>query len=192
MEKYLINMQSKVVKLENTGVQPEPITENTLVIDMFTDFRNKTPISIQPNALADEAYDLMKVKNVRSLFVLNNNENIIGVITSRILSDTSILEFMARHNIRSRKDVQVADLMIDIKDIHAIGFDILRDKKITIKDIIQTFCHLHERHIFVAENTTNKQVKIIGIISAADIARGMNINLDPNLDTLTFSSLAHL
>lgn len=191
MENYLINMNDKVVTLENVNIHPGPITENTLVIDMFTDFRNKKPIFIQPNTLADDAYEMMKIRHIRSLFILDNNANIMGLITSRILSDTSILEFMARRNIRSRKDVQVVDLMIDKKDIHAISYDILKNKKITIKTIIEMFCQLHERHIFVAQTTNAKEVKIIGIISAADIARGMHINLDPNLETLTFSSLAH-
>lgn len=191
MEKYLINMQDKVVKLENTSLLPEPITENTLVINMFTDFREKKPIFIHPNTLVDDAYEMMKVKHVRSLFILDNDTNILGVITSRILSDTSILEYMARHHIRSRKDVPIVDLMIETKDIHAIGYEVLKIKEVTIKEIVQTFCHLHERHIFVVQNMNGNEVKIIGIISAADIARGLNINLDPNLESLTFSSLAH-
>lgn len=191
MEKYLINMKDKILKLENIETMPLPITENTLVVDIFTDFRTKRPIFIRPDTSADEAYDMMKVKHVRSLFILSDDAKIIGVITSRILSDTSILEFMARHQIRSRKDVLVEDLMIEKNDIHAIGYDVLKSKEVTIKEIIETFCNLHERHIFVIQTGLDQEVKIIGVISAADIARGLHINLDANLESLTFSSLAH-
>jgi CBS domain-containing protein len=192
MEHYLIDLRQQAIKLENAKLSIRNIDKNTLIIKIFTDFRKNEALFVRPETLVDDALNIMKIRHVRNLFILTGNDEVIGVITSRILSDVFVLEYMAKHNVRSRKEVQVADIMLSKENLHALSYDDLLSHELSIKNIIEMFCNLHERHIFVVDKNENSDIKIIGIISAADIARALNINLDPELETLTFSSLANL
>lgn len=189
MENYLTDMKNKTVSLENIGEEPIKFDENTLIVNVFTDFRQKEPIFISTDVSADAALEIMKNRHVRCLFIMNNNQQLEGVITSKILSDHYLLEYMATHNIRSRNDVLAKDIMINKENIHAIDYEILVAKKLTIKDILQKFYDLHERHIFVTRQVGADNIKIIGLISAADISKKMHISIDVNLETLSFSNL---
>lgn len=184
-----VSIGEKRVTLELSSKSSPRYDENTLAINFYTDFTKKQPVHIMPNVNADAALATMKHEHVRSLFVLDNEAQLLGVITSRILSDHFILEYMSKHGIKNRSDVTVLDLMIPKKDIHVVDYNYLERNKITLKEIIQSFCSLHERHIFVSKNVTDTEVKIIGIISATDVSRALCLNLDTNLESLSFSNL---
>lgn len=71
----------------------------------MTNFYEKIPATIDPNCTTDEALDKMRMELVRSLLVVNQYGNFLGIISSRILGDHYVLEYMSQHGLKKRDEV---------------------------------------------------------------------------------------
>jgi CBS domain-containing protein len=189
MKKSLIDLSTEdavmVTKPDKANIK---LDWSSPAISIMTDFTRIEPVKISEEETADIALEKMKRNHVRSLLVVDDKNELKGIITSRILLETYTLSYMAKLNIKDRADVTVKDLMIKKNDMHAIEATVLKDKGFTVKDVVETLCDIHERHMLVVEYDEDMPV-IVGVISAADIARDLKINVDLTIEKLSFANL---
>ena len=156
------------------------ITSNTSYI--VTDFTHKRPQLIEKDVSVDEALYMMKMGHVRSKIVIDQSENLMGVISSSDLASYKVLHIAQLRNV-SRADLTVENLMIKKEDMRAINFS--KISNYTIGDVLATLRNMGQQHVLLidTENTLR------GLISASDIARALHIPININEKAHTFNEI---
>lgn len=138
---------------------------------ILTDFAKTTPLVIDANATVEQAETIMTKAHVHLKFVLDSDENVVGIVTSMDLAERP-LKVAAAERI-SRDDVAVKDVMTPLAELSALPLEALDEA--TIGDVITTLQHLGRRHMIVADEA---KLTIRGLISASDIARKLHVPVD--------------
>jgi len=156
------------------------ITSNASYI--VTDFTHKRPQLIEKDVSVDEALYMMKMGHVRSKIVIDQSENLMGVISSSDLASYKVLHIAQLRNV-SRADLTVENLMIKKEDMRAINFS--KISNYTIGDVLATLRNMGQQHVLLidTENTLR------GLISASDIARALHIPININEKAHTFKEI---
>ncbi|MDX3772580.1 CBS domain-containing protein [Chromatiaceae bacterium AAb-1] len=154
-------------------VQPEEFAGPQLdspAINIVTDFRHSQPTTINYAASAADALDTMQHENVRLKLVVDQDNEMIGLITLESLSDQSIMRHVA--NGTNRNDISVSDLMTPRSHLKALAYEQLQH--CTIADIVNTLQSNGEQYCLVIDRESHH---IRGVISAQDIAKRLHIPL---------------
>lgn len=137
-----------------------------------TFFSGRSPLCIEPNTDLDTAAMIMKRMHVRLALVSSDDHNLLGVIDSRTLESRKVLSEAFEKGL-SRQDLSVRDIMTPTTKLAALRkADVLKS---TIGDVLTTLQHQGNQHILVVDTTTQQ---ILGIISAGDIARVLQVPVD--------------
>ena len=125
---------------------------------MFTvhhilDKKNKTVLTISPDATVQEAVEIMANKTVSALPVVSN-ENVVGIISERDYIQKAAPKRLLPW------EIKVEDIMT--KDV------ISTTRKETIHDCMKTMSKNRIRHLPVIEKE-----QLIGIISISDVVRAL-------------------
>lgn len=184
----LLPLAGKQLVLAEQNAGPK-ISLESKAEDIMTDFRKKDPVVIHQHESVDIALARMLATHVRSLLVVDSTNKMIGILTSREVNSSRAMEYAAKHNIKKRSEVEAENIMIPNEKIHAICYDELQSKNPTIRDILEHLRTLHERHVLVVEQQSGESFTIRGMISASDIARSLEIELDLALEDTSFSKI---
>ena len=162
-----------LIELDNNAhlVQPEEFDEITLssqALAIFTDFKKHKPLVIDADTSVTEALSLMRKSHVHLNLVVDDANELIGMISSIDLDEQRLLVFQ-NHGIE-REQLTVKDLMIPRAKIKALRYEQLVSS--SIADITELLKTNHTRHCLVVKQDTHQ---IRGIISASDIARRLHI-----------------
>lgn len=190
-ENNIISLKGRAVTVLSEFNTSNHVTLDSQALCVMTDFYEKIPAIIEPEFTADEAFAKIKREQVNSLLVLNRQNEFLGIISSNSLNDNHTLEYMSKHGVKNRKEVTVADLMIHKDSMQAIEYMTLREKNFKVADVIAALSKFHLRHLLVVSIPSNNPdiTEVVGIISASNIAKLLQLNFEPNLENVTFSSL---
>ncbi|AIY65320.1 CBS domain-containing protein [Pseudoalteromonas piratica] len=156
------------------------ITSNASHI--VTDFNHKRPQLIEKDVSVNEALYMMKMGHVRSKIVIDQSENLMGVISSSDLASYKVLHIAQLRNV-SRADLTVENLMIKKEDMRAINFS--KISNYTIGDVLATLRNMGQQHVLLID----KENTLRGLISASDIARALHIPININEKAHTFKEI---
>lgn len=142
-------------------------------IDVLTDFQNASPAMIRPDATVGQAASMMVLRGVRFLFVVNDDDAIIGVVTARDLTG----ERASRAN--REKGGNVGDLLVEhimtpLADLQAMTIESVMPAK--VGDILETLRKVGRQHAIVTERHASSGVTLVrGIFSATYIGRRLGV-----------------
>ncbi|GAB3037741.1 CBS domain-containing protein [Bowmanella dokdonensis] len=149
----------------------EPLTLESPAWKVVTDFTRRNPQIIDKDVSVDQTLFMMKKGHVKSLLVVDADHQFLGVISFADLTSRKVLMIAAQKGLE-RQDLCVEDLMVTREHLHGIPYD--RILNACIGDVVHTLRTLGEQHILLVD----RDEKIRGLISAADIARALHIPLD--------------
>ena len=167
-----------------------PVTLKDPAIDVMTDFQKVAAITIAPEEPIDTANSKMIRESIRLLFVVNRNQNILGLLTATDILGEKPIQFLQITRGR-RKDITVADIMvpqgkIDVLDFSAVG-------RAKVGDIVETLKKAGRQHALVSDRPEPSQNKTIrGIFSLNQIARQLGIDLQAFEVANTFAEIAQI
>ena len=170
MKKLHLYPATNIVEL----AAPEEITSISLetpALEFFTDFKNTKPLVIESSASAIDVKNIMKKAHVKLNFVINEKDQLLGVISVDDLIDRLIVQKISEGF--KREEISVADLMRPKKHLSALDFSELG--RATISDVIEALKDSGQQHCLVVDRGTNK---IRGIFSASDISRMLHLPID--------------
>jgi CBS-domain-containing membrane protein len=143
-------------------------------MEVMTDLNYTCAISIAAGDGIDDAEYKMKTHKVKMLFVIDHNENVIGLLTYNDLSGQRILDSEKELAIPA-SEMCILDIMTGIDAIDIIDFEIIKTAK--VGNIVQTLKQLNRQHILALEN--NQGIKRIrGIFSSTQIGSQLQMQLD--------------
>lgn len=154
---------------------------------VMTDFKQVSVATIAPEATLAQANQTMISRGVRLLLVIDRNDEVLGLITSRDTSGEKPIQ-MVQERGGKFTDLLVSDLMcprerIDLIDTH----DVLTAK---VGDIVATLKALKRQHAMVGErDPVTGQTRIRGVFSATQIGRQLGAAIQTFNVESTFSEI---
>lgn len=165
------------------------VTVKDPALDVMTDFQKVTAITIAPEESIDTANSKMIREGIRLLFVVNGNQNILGLITATDILGEKPIQILQITRGR-RKDITVADIMVPQGKIDVLDFSVVSRAK--VGDIVETLKKAGRQHALVIERSDPRQNKTVrGIFSLNQIARQLGIDLQAFEVANTFAEIAH-
>ena len=161
----------------------EVITLETPALDVLADFHTKRPRHIHKDALANDALELMKKEQVRALLVIDDHDQVVGLINAARVHGAYKTQVAQQHGIKT-KDITIANLMAPLKELPLLEYNTVKDA--LVGHIARLLHEGNFDHILVYDHDSNHKRVIRGIFSASFIARrlGKHIGRDLGLSTL--------
>jgi CBS-domain-containing membrane protein len=136
---------------------------------VMTDFASVSPVTVTLQTPIDVALRKMKTSGVRLLFVVNDIDEIIGLITATDIMGERPIKFTQQTRI-ARAGIPVAAIMTPQFDIQVL--DAARVEAALVGDIVTTLHALQRQHALVAKIDAGTQThRVIGMFSTSQISR---------------------
>jgi CBS domain-containing protein len=154
---------------------------------VMTDFKQVSVATITPEATLAQANQTMISRGVRLLLVVDRNDEVLGLITSRDTSGEKPIQLVQKTGTKFN-DLLVSDLMCPRDDIDLIDtHDVLAAK---VGDIVATLKALKRQHAMVGErDPITGQTRIRGVFSATQIGRQLGAAIQTFNVESTFSEI---
>ena len=180
----------QIIDVSQADTYLEPGTPNLSLHSpatlFMTDFIAKHPVVIDESSSINEALSLMKQSYVRLLLVVAKNSVFKGIIAASDISGGKVLSYMSAHQLRTREDVRVKNIMTDKNHIHALQYEQLQTA--CVGDVSATIKHIGEQHVLVVQYD-NEDLMVRGMYSTTDIAQALHIEFDVEPHAKTFFEL---
>ncbi|UDL06395.1 CBS domain-containing protein [Marinobacter sp. CA1] len=167
-------------------VQPGSHLELTLddpALILMTDFRQQAPSVIDHDLSVGDARVRMKLADVALKLVVNRSGDCIGLIA---LKDVLGKRAMARAHQMGRplEEVRVPDIMQPLSSLPLVRLADL--ERASVGDVVATFQHQHAEHLVVTDGSANA---VVGLISASQVSKRLQIPLDSEVRATSFSDI---
>lgn len=155
-------------------------------LEVMTDLRYVPAAIIQENVDLDTATQKMIARGVRALLVVNDEDDVVGIITARDLMGNRLNEIMDTG--KCIADIRVREIMTGHDQIEVLPLnDVLHAH---VGDIVETLKHSGRQHALVVEDDPlTEKPTIRGIFSASQIARQLGIPLQVQELAQTFEQI---
>ncbi|SDY53734.1 CBS domain-containing protein [Nitrosomonas sp. Nm33] len=151
---------------------PKFVTMESPALEIMTDLRHSHVAEIDPHATMESANEYMMQRGVRSLFVLNDDHLLQGVITASDILGEKPLRFIQEYRMK-RSEILVSDIMTPLDCLEVIPFkEVLRAK---VGDVIASLCDAGRQHTLVMEGDIDGAPTICGIFSLTQIEKQLGI-----------------
>jgi CBS domain-containing protein len=165
---------------------PNLIKVTASSLEVMTDLRYVPAAIIQANVDLDTATQIMIARGVRALLVVNDEDDVVGIITARDLMGDRLNEILTTG--KHVSEIRVREIMTGHEQVEVLPLeDVLHAH---VGDIVETLKHSGRQHALVVEDDPMTQKPAIrGIFSASQIARQLGIPLQVQELALTFEAI---
>jgi hypothetical protein len=178
-------------------VQSARVTLESPALDVMTDLTRITPATIRPQAPLYGANQFMITRGVRLLLVVDERENVLGVITATdLLGERPMLAATSR-GLR-RDELTVADVMTGAESVEVVALADLEGAR--VGHVLETLRRLGRQHALVIDFEDipsgrpfvppAKRAMVRGIFSISQIARQLGVDVPAGAEVArTFSEI---
>ena len=153
---------------------------------VMTDLKQVTAVTIDPEASIEHAMRVMVRRNVRLLFVVNVDNEIVGLITATDLLGEKPAQHIQEHGGR-RSDIQVRDIMTPHERLEVIAFEDVRAAK--VRNVLATLQHARRQHALVVDSDAAGNTIVRGLFSASQLARQLGKDVQTSQVAHTFAEI---
>jgi len=154
-------------------VLPEHVTADSPAVDVMTDLKLTTTVTVSPAKTVDDALQIMVHKGVRMLLVEDLQCRVMGLLTATDIQGEKPMLFSQNSGVK-HAEVLVRDIMVSIGDIEVMDFSDVSHSQ--VGDIVKTLTQAGRQHALVTELRGGDQgVLIRGIFSTSQISQQMGI-----------------
>lgn len=148
---------------------PELIHLDSPAVTVMTDFKFVHPVTVDPEIGIDDALKKMKTAGVRLLFVTNENNQVIGVITANDIMGEKPIKLVEKARIQ-RTNIKVSTIMTAQTDITVLNM--LSVRRAQAGHVIETLHQLERQHVLVVElDEVARTQKLVGMFSTSRISK---------------------
>lgn len=174
-----------------SGFHTPSVTTRTQVnlaspaIEIMTDLQKVKAVEIKPDATIDAASHRMVARAVRLLLVIDDPDNVLGLITATDVLGEKPMQFLQKYG-GARRDILVRDLMTPWDRLEVIEFeDVLHAK---VGHVIATLKTSGRQHALVVDGT-GKQQKVRGLFSTSQVAKQIGAPIQATEIARTFAEI---
>lgn len=137
-------------------------------VSVMTDLRRVPAVLVDPEVDIEAAMRIMIRRNVRSLFVVNVDNEVLGLLTATDLLGEKPMQHLARAGGR-RSDIRVQDLMTPQSrlEVMALG-DVERS---CVGQVLATLEEAGRQHAMVVEEGAGGREVVRGVFSASQLEK---------------------
>lgn len=147
--------------------QPENLTKESSIMELFTDFNKVPPRIIEEDCLAIQIREVMKKEHVRMKIVVDADNHFKGILPLDCLTDEKINQKIINESF-TKENLYVRNCMVQKSEIQALDFKEIQTA--TIADVLEALKNIGHKHCLVIDHENNH---IRGLLSANDIARAL-------------------
>jgi CBS domain-containing protein len=179
-------LQAGVAYSRPTQLLPEKVTLDDPAVQVMTDFESVTAIIILPGDTVDEAHSRMIQRGVRLLLVVDQNRNVLGLITATDILGEKPVQVAVQRGLR-RGEIQVRDVMTPRERLEVLDMERVRGSK--VGHIVATLQKAGRQHTVVVEHDAKGRQTVRGLFSATQIARQLGVTIQTSEVARTFSEI---
>ena len=180
-----------------TQAQAVRVTRESRALEVMTDLTRATPATIRPQAPLAGANQFMITRGVRLLLVVDDHENVVGVITTTDLLGERPMRVATERGLR-RDELTVADVMTPADRVEVIALEEVEGAR--VGHVVETLRRAGRQHALVVDydllpaarplSPPLKRVMVRGVFSISQIARQLGVALPAGGEVaLTFSEI---
>jgi CBS-domain-containing membrane protein len=163
------------------------ITMESPAYSVMTDLTRVEAITIGPHESLFHANHRMVTMGVRLLLVVDNSNQVMGLITTTDINGEKPLNAVKQTS-TNYNDLQVDDIMTNYDKLEVLNW---RDvEKARVGDIAETLKRLGRKHAIVVDGEKDVQI-IRGIFSSSQLARATGEEVDTSAKSATFAALEY-
>jgi CBS-domain-containing membrane protein len=191
MSKSYSAIPSAPVQKGATFQKPTQELANSVSLDdpalmVMTDFREVTAHTTHPLENIESARLKMINRAVRLLLVVDEQNHILGLVTSTDLTSEKPMQIIQTQGIR-HTDVLVKDIMSPREKLEVLCMDDVVKAK--VGDVIATLQACGRQHALVAERQTDRSQIVRGLFSASQISRQLGAPVQTMEIARTFAEI---
>lgn len=166
---------------------PDSVTLDSPALDVMTDLTKVAALAISPHATPDEAEQRMIAGGVRLLFVINQNAQVIGIVTARDFDGDRVMRHLAEHGGR-RQDLSVREIMTPQHQVEVLEMGDVAMAR--VGDLVETLKRMGRQHALVVDRDRSGHQTIRGMLSTTQIGRQLGTAIDTAERAGSFAGLA--
>lgn len=186
-------LKTKYLGLETPFVQTRQEWEPVLIDDpavlAMADFTKRVPYTTNENVAITVALQQMKLSNVKSLFVVDHHDRILGHISARDIQGTKPAMLAGQHGIKA-SEVVVKMLMLPCSEMITLQFNELSNAR--VGHIVRLFHELGVNYIFVVEQDASGHDVMRGLFSISRLNFQLGENMMGDLSSHSVAEMTHL
>jgi CBS-domain-containing membrane protein len=137
-------------------------------LSVMTDLHRVPAVLVDPDVEMDAAMRIMIRRNVRSLFVVNVDNEVLGLVTATDMLGEKPMQHLARLGGR-RSDIRVRDLMTPQSRLEVLALgDIERS---CVGQVLATLEEAGRQHAIVVEEDSAGREAVRGVFSASQLEK---------------------
>lgn len=160
---------------------------NQPAILVMTDLRQTRPVSIGAETSIVAAEERMRHRGVRLLFVVDEEDTLLGLITATDLLGEKPLQYIERHG-GLHRDIRVGDMMTPRERLEALSLPNVLNAR--IGHIISTLKACGRQHALVTHVVGGVET-VCGLFSASRIARQLGLEISITPVAVTFAEIEY-
>jgi len=165
---------------------PERVNLNDAAANVMTDFTIVTAYTIFPLETIEAARAKMIHRGVRMLLVVDDQNHILGLITSSDLTSEKPMQVVQTQGIR-HSDVMVKDIMTPREKLEVLCMEDLQ--KARVGDIVTTLKTHGRQHALVVDRAQDRSQVLRGMFSVSQISRQLGAQVETAGVASTFAEL---
>ena len=165
--------------LGHPTTSPELVKLESPAVAVMTNFKVVHPITTRPEVAIDAALKKMKTSGIRLLFVMNDADQIIGLITAKDIMGERPIQITQQTRV-PRAEITVREVMTPQPDICALEAQTVHDAR--VGDIVETLRTQGRQHALVVKTDKATQSQcVIGMFSTSQISKLLGYNVTPEV-----------
>ena len=172
------------------------VTRDSPARDVMTDLSRTTPATIRPHAPLAGANQFMITRGVRLLLVVDDSENVVGVITATDILGERSLRMSTERGLK-RDELTVSEVMTPASRVEVIDFSELQSAR--VGHVVETLRRSGRQHVLVVDHEpvpssrplapAIQRPMVRGIFSLSQVARQLGVSMQPGEVARTFSEI---
>jgi CBS domain-containing protein len=166
---------------------PPRITADDPALSVMTDLCLVTAITTELSTPLGNVLDLMVKRGVRILLVVDADDNLLGLVTSRDIDGAKVDRILAKTGC-TREDLFVSDVMTLRAKLDVLTMEDVLDAR--VGDIIATLRQVNRQHALVLDIDPETEIPAIrGIFSLSEIGLRLGLNINRSRQPTTYAEL---
>lgn len=191
MIKEYFGLQSYPLKTGSTFVRPvqefsERVKLNDPAISVMTDLTRVSVVSVRPKTSMEMANAKMIRYGIRMLVVLDDNEQVAGLLTAGDILGGKPMRFLQNMG-GTHADIMVRDVMSTQRELTALKIEDVQKAK--VGDIVTTMKKTNRQHALVVTEGQDGKQAVCGLFSITQIARLLGADVQSFEVARTFAEI---
>ncbi len=172
--------------LRPTQSLPERVKLSNPATDVMTDLTKISVVSVRARTSMDKANAKMIKYGVRMLLVLDDNEQIAGLITATDVLGEKPMHFLQNMG-GTHADIMVRDIMSTQRELEVLSIQDVKNAR--VGDVVASLKKANRQHTLVASEAPDGHQSVCGLFSITQIARQLGAPVQSFELARTFSEI---